>query len=219
MPMRKSAFVLLLAVASAFACPARGQRQLDGRVSARTPPQRAGEGVLDGSFVAPQNAGANINEGYAFVAQTYTAGVTGRLLGVNIDVRSKRGLNPEAGFPVYPLHVALHKVVGGVPGATLGEVTLPTDEATLSSLIKFPKRIAQVKGRQYAIVVNYVGAPSSGADRWLGVWAGAVGRIEGEMFAGPDGETWPSSFPDGVVLRFRTYVAPRTRPLKAARRR
>ena len=173
---------------------------------------------MDQSFVPPQTSGANINEGYAFVAQTYTAGVTGRLLGVNIDVRSKRGLNPEAGFPMYSLHVALREAVGRVPGATLGEVTLTADESPLSALIKFPQMISQVKGRRYAIVVNYVGAPPSGADRWLGVWAGGAGSIRGEMFAGPDGETWSASPSDGIALRFRTYVVPRGRPVKAARR-
>jgi hypothetical protein len=62
------------------------------------------EAVVDQSFTEPQNLGANINEGTAFVAQTYTAGVDGRLWGINIDVRSKRGLNPDLGLERYLLH-------------------------------------------------------------------------------------------------------------------
>jgi hypothetical protein len=204
--------ILLFVAASAFTC----------LTAASTPLQSTGEadgGVVDQSFGAPQSAGANINEGYTFVAQTYTAGMTGKLLGVNIDVRSKRGLNPEAGFAMYSLHVSIREVVAQVPGATLGEVTLAADEAPFTMLIKFPQKIAQVKGRQYAIVVNYADAPPSGAGQWLGVWAGGAGSIKGERLAGPDGKKWPSSRHDGITLRFRTYVAPRTSPARPARRR
>jgi hypothetical protein len=87
-------------------------------------------------------------------------------------------------------------------------VTLATDEASLATLIQFPQNIRQVKGVQYAIVVNYQNAPPSGADQWMGMWNGAMGRLGGgEMFSGPDGKIWSVSDPNGHE-HFRTYVIP-----------
>jgi hypothetical protein len=214
-------FKLILLLITALTCPAVLAQQPDRRKPAPAPAGLNAGGVeafTDQSFVAPQNLGANINEGYAFVAQTYTAGVTGRLLAVSIDVRSKRGLNPETEFDRYPLRVAVCEVLNKLPGAVLGEVTLAADEAPLSTLIKFPQKIRQVKGRRYAIAVNYENAPASGAGRWLGVWAGGSGSIRGEMLAGPDGKTWFASGDDDHALRFRTYVLPRGRRSRTARR-
>jgi hypothetical protein len=200
--------ILLLALT--LSCPARRTRPPARQENSPQPVKRTAEpnkALVDQSFAEPQNLGANINEGSAFVAQTYTAGVTGWLTGVNVDVRSKRGLNPEMGFERYSLHVALCEVDNGYPGPILGEVSVKEGEAPLSTLIEFPQRIRQVKGTRYAIVVNYENAPPSGGHQWLGVWAGGTGSIEGGMFFGADGKSWAAA-EEGHVLRFRTYVIP-----------
>ncbi len=99
--------------------------------------------LLDQSFTTPSNLGGVINECCAFIAQTYTAGLSGALVGVNIDVQSSSS---------FPLHVAVRRVTRGVPNALLlGETTLSSSSAPLSLLITFPEEIEQVGGAQYAI--------------------------------------------------------------------
>ena len=91
--------------------------------------------TLDQSFTSPANLGANINECCAFVGQTYTAGMTGVLSGVVVDVHSI-SISPN----IFPLHVAIRTVSGGVPTTTvLGEVTLGASD--LSQVIVFPESI------------------------------------------------------------------------------
>lgn len=41
---------------------------------------------LDQSFFTPHSLGAAINEGFRYVAQTYTADITGQLAGIFIGV-------------------------------------------------------------------------------------------------------------------------------------
>src|ERR1051325_1397113 len=111
--------------------------------------------VVDQSFTpSPANLGANINECCTFVAQTFTAGLTGTLAGVNIDVSSPTN-SP------FPLHVAIHAVtISGEPSSTiLSETILSSNSAPLSLLITFPQVINIVAGERYAIVVSYQGAP------------------------------------------------------------
>src|SRR5215204_5525802 len=42
--------------------------------------------AVDQSFTAGNNLGANLNNCCRYVAQTFTAGVSGELIGVNVDV-------------------------------------------------------------------------------------------------------------------------------------
>jgi hypothetical protein len=158
--------------------------------------------VVDQSFTSPTNLGASINDCCAFVAQTFTAGRTGTLAGVNIDVSSTPN-NP------FPLHVAIHTVTGnGEPSSTiLGETTLNSNSAPLSLLITFPQVINIVAGKQYAIVVNYQGAPPS-FGQGQGVWSGATGNVYtgGDLYFSVAGSSWfPSSLGNHDV-HFQTYV-------------
>lgn len=158
--------------------------------------------VVDQSFTSPNGLGAAINECCKFIAQTFTAGRSGTLAGVNIDVLS---FEPTMRFP---LHVAIRTVTpGGEPGPTiLGETTLPGG-APLSLLIRFPQTITIQAGVQYAIVVNFDGAPPPGPGRALGGWAGGTGDPYpgGKLyFSQFDGSSWFQSN-DGD-LHFRTYV-------------
>src|SRR5262249_5127478 len=87
--------------------------------------------------------------------------------------------------------------------------TLNRPDAPLSLLITFPQVINMVAGAQYAIVVNYQGAPPPGAGQFQGTWAGAVGDPY------PAGALCSSAF-DGIWwecatagdLHFQTYVHP-----------
>src|SRR5215470_10448573 len=83
--------------------------------------------VIDQSFTSQTNFGGNINECCKFVAQTFTAGLTGTLAGINLDVTSGSS---------FPLHVAIRTVTAsGIPGPTiLGETTLGSSSAPLSLL-------------------------------------------------------------------------------------
>jgi hypothetical protein len=60
--------------------------------------------TLDQSFVAPFDLLADINDCCRFIAQTFTAGLTGTLAGVNMDVGSDS---------TFPLHVVIRPVVYG----------------------------------------------------------------------------------------------------------
>jgi hypothetical protein len=154
--------------------------------------------LLDQSFTTPSNLGGVINECCAFIAQTYTAGLSGALVGVNIDVQSSSS---------FPLHVAVRRVTRGVPNALLlGETTLSSSSAPLSLLITFPEEIEQVGGAQYAIAANYVGAPPPGPGQSQGVWIGAIGNFYsgGEPFASLDGTSWFQLGPND--LHFQTFV-------------
>ena len=169
----------------ASACPAMGQT------------------VVDQSFTTPTNLGANINECCAFIAQTFTAGVTGTLAGVNIDVNSP--INSP-----FSLHVAIHAVtINGQPSSiVLGDTTLASNSAPLSLLIAFPQVINIVAGAQYAIVVDYPGAPPPGAGQFQGIWSGSFGDdyAGGEVFSSVDGSSWvPGTLVD---VHFQTYVTP-----------
>ena len=157
----------------------------------------------DQSFTSPSGLFADINECCRFVAQTFTAGLTGTLGGVNIEVRSPQ-------ISVFPLHVAIRTVIDGVPSTTvLGETTLSSSSAPLSLLITFPQVINITAGVQYAIVVNYEGAPPPGPGQSQGIWSGAIGDSYpgGRGYASfSDGISWfQLATPDGD-LHFQTYV-------------
>ncbi|HKG58673.1 MAG TPA: hypothetical protein VKB05_02760 [Pyrinomonadaceae bacterium] len=180
--------------------------KIGGESVSPTPPK---EGIVDQSFLEPTNSGGNINERYSHVGQTYIAGITGRLTGVNIDVISKRSLNPGQSYQKAKLSVALYTIEdleNSIPGILLGEVTVD-DESPLSNLITFPEPIEQIKGKKYAIVVHYVDAPAPGVNQWLGQWYGSKGNIGGERIVG-DGTIWKVS-ETKYTSHFRTYVAPR----------
>jgi hypothetical protein len=156
--------------------------------------------ILDQSFTTPTDLGAAINDCCRFVAQTFTAGLTGTLGGVNIDVLSGSK---------FPLHVAIRAVINGVPTTTvLGETTFSSGSAPLSQLITFPQVIHITAGVQYAIVVNYEGAPPPSPDNFQGEWQGATGdEYPGGAlyFSFLDGISWVILTP-GADVHFQTYV-------------
>ena len=175
------------------------------------------QAIVDQSFTPPASYGgydSAIDGCCAFIAQTYTAGLTGTLAGVSISVETQG---------TYPLHVAIRTVKSGIPTSTvLGDVILSANSPQLKDLIEFRQLIPQVAGLQYAIVVSYLDAPppgqlAAGVGNWDGATSLTYGSLYagGDMFGSVDGVSWGPK-PSGPVvgdLFFKTYVSPPFLPI------
>jgi hypothetical protein len=151
-------------------------------------------------LTSPTNLGASINECCAFIAQTFTAGRTGMLTGVSVDV---------TGLASSHLRVEIRTVASGAPTATvLGETVLDANGAALSRVIAFPTRIAVTTGVQYAIVVSYEGAPPPGANQEQGIWQGTTPDQYpgGRLLQSVDGSSWEAAATPEADAHFVTYV-------------
>jgi hypothetical protein len=143
-----------------------------------------------------------------YFAQTYTAGITGNLTGVNVHVWPNQSS--------YPLQVSIHAVIQstGTPTWTvLGTTTLaPGLPLGQDTFIPIPGNVSQLAGTQYAIVLSY---PSAQGDM-LAVWRGSQpdhdiylpGRA---YYAFGAGGSW-GTFDPYMDLHFRTYVEPVPEP-------
>jgi hypothetical protein len=156
-------------------------------------------GCLDQSFLAETNIFFLINDGSSWVGQTYTAGKTGDLVGVAVDV--------NAANTGHFLRISVCDASGGLPIATLGEVRLPSGVSSIGNIVNFQKPLPQTAGHEYAIVVNYPDAVSHSKE---GTWYGSSlsDYAGGGSITSADGVTWsavPSVAPD---LHFATYVMP-----------
>jgi hypothetical protein len=162
--------------------------------------------VLDQSFTAGNDLSDGLFGKPALMAQTYTAGVTGTLQGVAIDVDS---------FTTFVARVQIEALTpGGVPNnVVLGQARASTSGTlSLNTVIPFSTTIAQVAGQQYAILVDYPDAPMffNGQDI-AGEWNGTDGNLysAGTLFTTFDnGVTWTSSQANGFDLHFKTFVTP-----------
>ena len=162
--------------------------------------------VVDQSFTSPSDVDTAINECCRYIAQTFTAGMTGDLAAVSVDVLST---------PHFDLHIAIHAVTNGLPNSSiLGEKTLyattdnPVVSAPLSLVINFSDPIYIIAGHQYAIVVDNPGSGSPGTSG--GTWSGATGDLykAGAAYDTND-ESFSSWTPVGIPdtdLHFQTYV-------------
>ncbi len=159
-----------------------------------------GDGVVDQSFTTGNNAIVFINGCCAFIGQTYTAGLTGTLAGVSVDVVEFPSSN-------FPLDVQIRSVVIGLPTAgILGETTATV--FTLSDFISFSQTIPQVAGDQYAIVVDFVGAPPQGGGG-QGYWIGSTSLYPGRMpvLSSDGGISWSATGFGDTDSHFITYVS------------
>ncbi|MGH7452121.1 MAG: hypothetical protein ACRENG_12300, partial [bacterium] len=155
---------------------------------------------LDQSFGSERETAGGIgsfNNQYLF--QTFTAGTTGTLAGVNIDVQTQQSN--------FPLEITIRETSGGTPTETiLGSTTLALGEsAPLSKLITFPQTISVVSGTQYAIAVRYVNAPADGTaeGRWFGALTVNSTYAGGNFGAFHVGSGW---FHVNDDFNFRTYI-------------
>lgn len=175
------------------------------------------QAIIDQSFTPPASYGgydSSIDGCCAFIAQTYTAGLTGTLAAVSISVETQGA---------FPLHVAIRTVKSGLPTSTvLGDVILSSNNPKLTDLIEFRQLIAQVAGLQYAIVVSYLDAPPPGQlAGGVGNWDGATSLTYGSLYAGGsalgsvDGVSWVPQSPGTIAgdLFFKTYVSPPFLPI------
>lgn len=162
----------------------------------------AGSTFIDQSSIAENNLASYINECCKYIAQTFTAGATGLLSGITIDVYSI----PDS---PYQLHVEIRTVKGnGEPSTTiLGEITLESGSAPITTLITFPQTIHINEEIQYAIVVSYKGAPQAGAGKGQGIWLGSTENPYpgGKVYTSiSDGFIWSEE--ENEDLHFQTYV-------------
>ena len=161
--------------------------------------------ILDQSFIGGTGGlGANINEGFMFVGQSFTCGLTGNLDGINIDVS-------QYAIGNFNLVVDLFSAQGGLPDSNLLDSTvLSSGFSPISSLITFSNTINMISGNEYAIVVSYLNA-TPGAHQGIGTWRGEPGNnySGGNMFFGNDGTTWFSTNHD---VYFQTYINPVPEP-------
>jgi Predicted nucleotide-binding protein containing TIR-like domain len=166
--------------------------------------------IVDQFLNEPPNLGANINEGFSFVAQTYVAGCKGILAGVSLDVHSKRQLNPQRGYPLYRLQISIMSVVAGYPSQIITSTILDTDEALLQRIVTFSDNCEQIPGQSYAIVASYVDAPAHGPHQWIGNWSGCTGNrySRGNLCYSIDGHTWLIGAVNDHSARFCTLVRP-----------
>jgi len=156
-------------------------------------------GCLDQSFLGKSDVFFLINDGSSWVGQTYTAAKTGDLVGVAVDV--------GAANTSHLLRIGVCDASGGLPIATLGQVTLDMGVSTLGNIVTFAEPIHQTAGHRYAIVVNYPEAVTHSKE---GTWYGSSvsDYAGGESITSTDGVTWsavPGVAPD---LHFATYVMP-----------
>jgi hypothetical protein len=167
---------------------------------ADTPPP-----VEDQSFTVPTNATVTIESvSFVHVAQTFTAGVTGALRAISIDMAST-SYGGE-------MDVVLMGVTQGVPDGTfLAYRILSEDDLRamspdpLSYQIPMPDVFVEA-GKQYAIEVNYISYSNSGPPQ--SIWSGATANLYagGSVFTSPNFTDWQPVSDPSLDLHFRTFV-------------
>jgi hypothetical protein len=165
------------------------------------PPVVLGNAVVDQSFTAGNNLTTIINDCCAYVAQTYTAGLTGTLNSIRIDTRTHGFADPLS------LDIQARSVSGGLPTSTiLGNVVF-SGTPSFADVISFAsEHVPQIAGEQYALVVHYIDAPPPGHPE--GRWDGAVGDLypDGADLLSFDGGLSWVGIADGFDSHFVTIV-------------
>ena len=176
-----------------------------GAVFAGIPNVAGADPLLDQSFTGPTTAQAALGACCAYVGQTFSAGRTGVLAGVNVQVEADASNS-------LPLDTAIRGVdSSGLPNSTiLAQTTLNSSSSFLDQLITFRQGVRVTAGTEYAIVVNYEGLPQGGLS---GGWDGGLDNPypRGTAVASSDyGVSWFSLA--GLDLEFQTYVEPLQNP-------
>jgi hypothetical protein len=174
--------------------------------------------TIDQSFITPTSGGVgltNVQGTQGFLAQTFTAGMSGNLTGINLNGNAMCG-NPGCGPP--PIQITIRTVLAGLPTSTiLGTTTFSVNSAInfppnsygdfpLTQLISFSAPIPLLAGREYAIVV--FGPVETSVSLF-----GAQGNYYtgGRAMSSPDGGlTWQSH--DPWDFNFQTHMSPVPEP-------
>lgn len=174
------------------------------------PPCPASGDTIDQSFTSPTNVFLAMLTGQ-YIGQTYTAGITGTLTGVNLDIDF---CTPGEGcFPIsdtsFPMQVAIYDTENGLPTTVLGSTTLPAGQpAPPSLLISFPQIIEEIAGEQHAVVVNFPGSTPGVCCPFPnnGIWLGSASNsyTAGAHVVSFDGLSWFVAGP--IDLHFQTHV-------------
>jgi hypothetical protein len=161
---------------------------------------------LDQSFTTPSDLSAGLYGLPVFEAQSYTAGISGTLQGVAVDI--------TAVDQTLVARIQIRTVSGGIPT----NVVLGTARASgggnlsINTVIPFSTTIPQVAGQQYAILVDYPEAPPfEDSNIEAADWNGATGNAypAGTLLSTFDGgATWQSYASEGFDVHFRTFVIP-----------
>jgi len=161
---------------------------------------------LDQSFTTPFDLSDGLYGHPVLMGQSYTAGITGTLQGVAIDV--------IAVDPTLVARIQIEAIADGRPsGTVLAQARAPhAGDLSLNTVISIPGGVAQVAGQQYVILVDYPEAPPfvDGIQNTAS-WNGSDGNAypAGTMFATFDnGATWTSYASEGFDLHFKTFVIP-----------
>jgi len=160
----------------------------------------------DQSFTMPSDLSDGLYGHPVLMGQSYTAGITGTLQGVAIDV--------IAVDPTLVARIQIEAIVDGRPSNTvLAQTRAPhAGDLSLGTVIPIPGGVPQVAGRQYVILVDYPEAPTfvDGIQNTAS-WNGSDGNAypAGTMFSTFDnGVTWTAYTSEGFDLHFQTYVIP-----------
>ena len=180
-----------------------GAVHFDQTSASCAPPKTA---QLDQSFTSPSDLSDGLYGHPVLMAQSYTAGISGSLQGVAIDV--------TAIDPAKIARVQIEAISAGFPSNTvLGQARASkSGDLDLNTVIPFTSAIPQVAGQRYAIVVDYPEAPTfvNGIQNTAS-WNGSDGNAyaAGTMYSSFDnGAHWQSNESNGFDLHFRTFVTP-----------
>ncbi len=136
--------------------------------------------LLDQSFIRESkgNLYMLLNECCKYVAQTFTAGITGKLDSVRVDIKASPSSESK-------LRISIWSTDNGIPKNQMTSTTLNSDSSLPTNKILFPTNINLQSGMIYALVADYTNAPSPGVDQHRGYWTGEVGNqyLGGNMLA------------------------------------
>jgi len=158
--------------------------------------------------------GVELNSAYFFDAQTFTDGITGDLTRIQLELLSQPQHGEMGDISPFSIGVQIRGVSNGIPTAdVLSSVVLPPGNYLLGTFIDFSQPAFVIAGHQYAISVNYIGAPPLGPDSGQGELQGNLFNAYsgGSTFGSVDGSSWFSLETDGDIF-FQTYVEPTPEP-------
>jgi len=168
---------------------------------------QAGAGTLDQSQPVISNVAVFVSNQF-YPAQTFTAGIGGRLDQVDIAVS-------RAGASTQPLQVEIRAVTGGAPSnapalssATVAAASIPLSLNPSFVSVPFASPAQVTAGTQYAIVASSASCGFANCYVWGAGPTGSSYAAGSGFQSGDSGATWtPLNAFGSMDLAFKTYVA------------